>query len=329
MTPPLTIEEKPVTITHDTHDTHRAATHDLAPGHTRQDHAATVRFLGRASLEVTIITALYLLYNAGRLAARGHEAAALSHANLIHHLELALHLPSEAGLQNAVASVPHLFEMANRYYVSVHFPLMIAFLLWGFLFRPRSEYLWARNVLIVLTFLALLIQMGYPLAPPRMFPQWGFTDTMNLFGPSAYNGASGAVANQHAAMPSLHIGWALLIAVVIVRTGPRPLAIPAVLHAVTTVFVVVVTANHWWLDGVVAATLLSVALVIFPKPGQTRLPRSTTPSEGATSARRRTSNGSCRSAGGHLRERRVAEVRLSDFRSWGVSGSCGPNDLSP
>ena len=117
-----------------------------------------------------------------------------------------------------------LLHAANIYYFSVHFPSMIAFLVWGYLFRPRAEYHWARNLVIALTGSALVVHIVFPLAPPRMFPQWGFIDTMTTFGPNAYAGTSGAMANQFAAMPSLHIGWAALIAYVIYRTGPRWLA---------------------------------------------------------------------------------------------------------
>ena len=164
---------------------------------------------------------------------------------------------------------------ANIYYFSVHFPTMIAFLVWGYLFRPRAEYHWARNLVIALTCSALIVHIIYPLAPPRMFPQWGFIDTMTTFGPNAYAGTSGAMANQFAAMPSLHIGWAALIAYVIHRTGPRWLAWIATGHFAVTILVVVVTANHFWLDGVVALMLLACAALVIRHPGPDR----NTPSE--------------------------------------------------
>ncbi len=234
--------------------------------------------------EVAIVGSLFLLYNWVRLAIRDQEGLARSHADQVHRLQSAIGLPSEAWLQGVVAQVPYLFEAANRYYTSVHFPLTLLFLVWGFTMRPREEYVWARRLLVIQTFLALVIHIAFPLAPPRMFPEWGFVDTGALWGPSPYQGASGAVANQFAAMPSLHIGWAVLIAVVISRTGPRALAALAWLHAGVTVFVVVITANHWWLDGLVAVGLLGVALALFPGPrrkewahatplpGRTRLP---------------------------------------------------------
>ena len=67
-------------------------------------------------------------------------------------------------------------------------------------------------------------------------------------------------------MPSLHIGWAVLIAVVVCRTGPRLARVLACLHALTTVAVVTVTANHWLLDGLVAVALLGIAFVLVPRP---------------------------------------------------------------
>ena len=176
----------------------------------------------RAVLELVLVAVLFELYRFGRLLARGQEAAAFENAVHVHHLERLLHLPSEATLQGLVPS--GLLHLANVYYVSVHFPVMVAFLVWGYLFRPRPEYLWARNLVIALTGTALVVHIVFPLAPPRMFPQWGFVDTMAAFGPDAYAGASGDLANQFAAMPSLHVGWAVLIAYVLHRTGPRWLA---------------------------------------------------------------------------------------------------------
>ena len=224
-----------------------------------------VRKLGLGIFELMLVSGLYVVYRLGRLVTLDREQTARAHARLVHHLERVLQLPSEAAIQDAVHSV-RLLEAANVYYLSAHFPVTIAFLVWGFVARPRAEYLWARRLLVVLTLLGLVAHIAFPLAPPRMFPHWGFIDTMTTYGPSAYDGASGALVNQYAAMPSLHIGWAVLIAVVVCRTGPRPLAALACLHALTTVAVVTVTANHWLLDGLVAVALLGIALLVVPRP---------------------------------------------------------------
>ncbi len=218
----------------------------------------------RGAAELALIGTLYVLYRLGRLLARGQEAVAFDNAVDVHGLERLLNVPSEAALQDLVPDV--LLHAANVYYVSAHFPSIIAFLVWGYLVRPRAEYQWARNLLIAVTGAAMVIHIVYPLAPPRMFPQWGFTDTMATLGPNAYGGASGDLANQFAAMPSLHVGWAALIAYVVARTGPRWLAGLAVVHVVLTTLVVVVTANHYWLDGAVAVLLLGVAAVALRPP---------------------------------------------------------------
>ena len=240
-----------------------------APAAVRRTVGSVAPTILRALLELGLVIVLFELYRFGRLLARGEDAAAYAHALEVHRLERLLHLPNEATVQGLVPS-DSLLHAANIYYFSVHFPAMIAFLVWGYVVRPRAEYLWARNLVIALTGSALVVHMIYPLAPPRMFPQWGFVDTMTAFGPNAYAGTSGAMANQFAAMPSLHIGWAALIAYVIHRTGPRWLAWVATGHFAVTVLVVVVTANHYWLDGVVALILLAAAVLVVRPCGPAR-----------------------------------------------------------
>lgn len=229
------------------------------------------RRLALAGREIILIALLYAGYRAGRLLVAGHEAVAMDHAELVHRFERAIHLPSEAWLQSAVHS-EWLLRLANTYYVSVHFPALIGFLVVGLLLRPRAEYVWARNLLVVQTALALIVHVLFPLAPPRMFPGWGFTDTMTILGPSAYEGVGASVANQFAAMPSLHIGWSVLFALVVVRTGPRWLGVLAVTHSLVTTAVVIVTANHWIVDGLASVGLLGIALLVFPSPERTRSP---------------------------------------------------------
>ena len=219
--------------------------------------------LRSAARELGLVAALYLLYRQGRVLITGREAVARDHAATVRDIQEWLGLPSEATVQAAVSS-DAMLEAANVYYVGLHFPAMILFLVVGFVCRPASEYRWARNLVATQTLLALAIHLAFPLAPPRMFPRWGFVDTMATLGPSAYDGAAASAANQFAAMPSLHVGWAVLIAFVVVKTGPRWLAALAVLHAGLTGAVVIVTANHWWVDGLVAITLLGSALLLFP-----------------------------------------------------------------
>lgn len=221
--------------------------------------------------ELMLVGVLYLLYRTGRVAVDAREELAREHADRIRDIQAWLHLPSEAAIQAAV-SADGVLRAANVYYLSAHFPIMILFLVTGFLWRPRAEYCWARNLVVAQTLAALVIHLAFPLAPPRMFPEWGFTDTMETLGPSPYDGPSGAAVNQFAAMPSLHVGWAVLIAYAVLRIGPSIFKPLAVAHAVLTCVVVLITANHWWLDGLVGVALLGFALVLFPEPGRSRVP---------------------------------------------------------
>ena len=182
-----------------------------------------LRSARRAVTELALVAVLFGVYKLGRALVADERSQAFLHAELVRRIEELLHLPSEAAVQAAVHS-EGLLRLANVYYTGVHFPLMAAFLVWGFARRPLTEYRWARDLLIIQTGAALVVHIVFPLAPPRMFPQWGFIDTMAVLGPNAYAGTSGAMANQFAAMPSLHIGWAALIAFVIHRTGPKWLA---------------------------------------------------------------------------------------------------------
>ena len=99
----------------------------------------TWRFAIQLVVEMAIVGALFGLYNLGRVAIHGQGAIARAHAVLVHRFEATVRLPSEAGIQQAVSRIPDIFPLANQYYDRVHFPLMLAFILWGLLFRPRRS----------------------------------------------------------------------------------------------------------------------------------------------------------------------------------------------
>jgi PAP2 superfamily len=140
----------------------------------------------------------------------------------------------------------------------VHFPATLACLVWLYLRHP-VHYLWVRRSMVTLTAVALVVHVLYPLAPPRMLP--GFVDTGAVFGPNVYgDSATNSVANQFAAMPSLHVGWALLVAIGLVSAGTSRWRYLWFAHPILTVLVVVATANHYWIDGLVAGGILAATL---------------------------------------------------------------------
>ncbi|WP_280700498.1 phosphatase PAP2 family protein [Kitasatospora sp. GP82] len=186
---------------------------------------------------------------------------ALDRAEWIHRTELRLGLPDEASWQRAVEPHPWLVTAGNYYYATMHFGVMLAVLLWLFL-RHRDRYSWARNTVVLTTAACLLIQF-IPVAPPRMLPDNGFADLAAEYGQSVYGGAvGGVVADQLSAMPSVHVAWCVIVAVAVVRVARGPWRWLVVLHPLITVIVVVVTANHFWADGLVAVALLLVVYLV-------------------------------------------------------------------
>jgi len=215
--------------------------------------------------ESALLVSLFLVYRFGRAFIAGHVEAAMVNATEVWDVERLLRMPSELAVQQWMLRWPDLVAAANWYYVGVHFPITAIFLAWGWWRRPPSDYRWARRMIITMTALAFAIHTAMPLAPPRMMVRLGFVDTMATIGPSAYAGNAATIANQFAAMPSLHVGWALLLSVVVIRTTRTRWRWLTLAHPGITTLVVVVTANHYWLDAIVAAALLGITLAITPR----------------------------------------------------------------
>ena len=175
-------------------------------------------------------------------------------------LERDLHLPSETAVQQVVLHWPALLRAANGYYAYAHFPLTALFLFWVYVWRHGSWH-WVRNGITAFTGTALLIEALVPMAPPRLVPTFGMEDVAARLGESVYPAAaSSGVANQFAAMPSVHFGWALLVGVGVVALTRWRWRWLALAHPAITLVVITLTANHYWLDSVVAAGLVAVAL---------------------------------------------------------------------
>ena len=203
--------------------------------------------------ETTMIAGLYALWQlAGTLSVVG-TAGAFSRAEWIERTERAWHLPSEADLQRSVTGhSSFLSHVANLYYATMHFGVLFVFLLWLFL-RHRERYRRVRRVLALTTLVCLLVQL-LPVAPPRLLSGYGYVDTAARYGESVYNLGLGADALS--AMPSVHVAWAVLIGWTTLTLGRGPGRWLGPLHALLTALVVVVTANHFWADGLVAVAVL-------------------------------------------------------------------------
>lgn len=208
--------------------------------------------------ELALVAALFLVYKIGRVIADGHVARAYADALRVWHWERALHLPDEGHVQHVLMASRSLVRAANVYYAWAHFAVMIVFLLWVYLFRPR-QYVPLRRLVAAVTGVALVVHLTFPLAPPRLVPGLHMIDTATVFGPSVYGPPSeDTLTNQYAAMPSLHVGWALIVAIGVIATTQSRWRWWWLLYPVCTFTVVVGTANHYWLDGVAGAAIVGV-----------------------------------------------------------------------
>ncbi|WP_155055882.1 phosphatase PAP2 family protein [Streptomyces blattellae] len=238
--------------------------------------------------ELLLVAGLYLVYRFGRMLATGHTGEAFRNAHDVWDLERAVHLPGEGAVQSLLLDNDGLVHLANTYYATVHFPATVAFLVWLYLRRP-AHYVWARRVLAVVTAAALVVHLVFPLAPPRMLAAAGLVDTAQVYGPSVYGSPeTDTLSNQFAAMPSLHFGWALMVAIGLIAATRSRWRWLWLLHPLLTLLVIVGTANHYWLDAIVAGVMLGLALAVIrpriPSGGTPVPPRSPHPT--ATTAGR-------------------------------------------
>lgn len=218
----------------------------------------------RALREIVLVAALFLAYKMGRLLVEGHVAEAVSNASAVWNFERALHLPNEAGLQAGLLHHQWWVRAANCFYAYVHFPATAVALIWMYVRKPEV-YLWMRRTLATLTAFALVIHALYPLAPPRMLTSAGLVDTGRLFGPSVYGSpTSDTLSNQYAAMPSLHVGWAIVVALALATATAGWKRWLWLAHPVLTLIVVVVTGNHYWVDALAVMGLIAVVHMLVP-----------------------------------------------------------------
>lgn len=180
----------------------------------------------------------------------------------------------------------------NLFYGTFHFVVTTFCIFW--LFRRFPEkYVRYRTTLAVTTALALIGFATFPLMPPRLLPQsYGFVDTLRDYGGlwSFESGAMQKVSNQYAAMPSLHFGWSTWCAMVLVPTvRRRSLKVLCALYPAATLFAIVVTGNHYWLDAAGGALILGLGYLAgrwWAQRGEAREPSPPADAEGLEPAAR-------------------------------------------
>ncbi|MFJ9809872.1 phosphatase PAP2 family protein [Streptomyces sp. NPDC101158] len=222
--------------------------------------------------ELILIAAVYAAYSCGRLLARGDRTAAVGHGLVVLRAEESLGLDLEHALNRLFTATPALGIPADFAYASLHYLVTPAVLVWLFRRRPAA-YRAARTWLMLSTLLGLVGFTLLPTCPPRLLdPAHGFVDTMAQFSAYGWWGGEasaprglGGLTNQYAAMPSLHVGWALWCGVMLWRYGRSPLVKSlGVAYPLLTALVVMGTANHYFLDAVAGVAVMGAGLLLAP-----------------------------------------------------------------
>ena len=249
--------------------------------------------------EALLAAAVYAVYSIVRNqfgSAGGDPGPAFGHAKDIIAVEDALHLYFEPTLQSWYLDLPAngLIRLWNVYYGIAHFLVTFVALVWMFRRDPIRHRL-LRNTLALTTALAVIGFAAYSLMPPRLLDdpgeyggcqiyapeaaraappgaltapgcdEFGFVDTIATYGGWISFGNEGMkdVSNQYAAMPSMHIGWATWSAIVLLplvrRRGAKVLVVA---YPILTLTCIVVTANHYWIDGLGGLLCLGVGYAL-------------------------------------------------------------------
>lgn len=217
--------------------------------------------------ELIYIAVFYGVYtairNQGIAADNAHVA--FEHAKEMVSIERAVGLYHEESLQELFLGSKLFIQFWNIFYGTAHFVVTIAAIVLLFRRQPDRYPRW-RNTLAVTTGLALIGFAFYPLMPPRLMPSsYGFVDTLQAYGGlwSFDSGAMQKISNQYAAMPSLHFGWSSWCAFVLVPLiRPRWGKVVMASYPFVTLFAIMVTANHWWIDAVGGAIVLGIGYLI-------------------------------------------------------------------
>ncbi|MFE6163169.1 phosphatase PAP2 family protein [Streptomyces sp. NPDC056486] len=220
--------------------------------------------------ELPLILVVYALYSAGRLLARGDVSTAVGHGVDILRIEKFLRLNAENPLNRLFTEHAWIGVPADFWYASLHYLVTPLILVW--IFRSRAvHFRAARAWLMTSTLIGLVGFTLLPTCPPRLLSAGhGFVDTMAQYSDYGWWGGEasaprglGGMTNQYAAMPSLHVGWALWCGVMLWRHGRSPLAkVAAVGYPLITTIVVMGTANHYFLDAVAGAVVMGLGLLL-------------------------------------------------------------------
>ncbi len=211
--------------------------------------------------EVGFIFIAALSYSLVRGLTDNRVDAAFSNAERVISWETSIGAFAEPGLQESFLAYDAGPHVANAIYIWGYWPVLAGTLIW-LIVRHQAAYPLYRNALLVSGALSLVIFALFPLAPPRFLPEHGFVDTVAQHSSGYREVTASALVNEYAAMPSLHFGWMLLVGIAWVAVSRHAAlriagaVVPALMFAA-----IVLTGNHYILDGLVGGAVVLAGLV--------------------------------------------------------------------
>ena len=221
----------------------------------------------RHLVELMIVVGAYFVYQIiGKFGIPNVEAVAYENAFRVISFEATVGLLWEQRWHVwAIENFKAVIIFLNWVYTLGYWPIIFTTAIIVYI-KNRSRYVYYRNIVLCSFALALIVFSTLPLAPPRFLPEYGFVNTIELFGPSIYGSPDMApYYNMFAAMPSLHLGWTLLLGVLFVRTKYIWLKAFGVIYPTLTFFAITMTGNHYIIDAVGGAAVLLAAYLLYER----------------------------------------------------------------
>jgi hypothetical protein len=209
--------------------------------------------------EAVVVLALYGLYELARGLVVSDAGEAVRHARELVALERSTGLLVEGRVQDAAHALPGLIDLLGISYLTLHLAVTVAVLLWIHQRRPAAFPL-VRTTLVLASGLALVGYLVFPAAPPRL-SGIGITDTVSGGHIDLNTGLVSSLYNPYAAVPSMHIGYALVVGASLVRYGRRRAVrfLIGLLYPLFVLLVVVATGNHFLVDALAGAAVAGLA----------------------------------------------------------------------
>jgi hypothetical protein len=206
--------------------------------------------------QVALFGAAYLAYRLVRGLVEGDANAAFAHARDVISLERTLHLFVEPSVQAWASGSRVLMDLSSWLYVNAQTTVTVGALVYLYLRHNRNFY-FVRNMFMIAMAIALVGYTVFPTAPPRFMPEWGFIDSVSDFTGVHVSHAStlaSTLFNPYAAVPSMHVAFALMIGWPLARLSRRRIVkVLWLLYPFLMAFVIVATANHFIVDAMLGA----------------------------------------------------------------------------